>query len=159
MYCKNCGKYLENDAVYCDDCLKEINNESACEQNAQVDMGKVTDGLGKAIAGGVLGTVGLVLSILAFIFCVSAFIIAVELGYNEEYYNCYWLCITYAIACLPGLILGLIFGIKSIKLFFNAKRLGKKKPFPALFVGIESIACAACIGLLLLLTLVFFSFL
>lgn len=150
MYCKNCGKFIGNDADLCDECLakKEAFNAfsegkaadvqpteyqpSACGGRPANDASRQIK-LGKAIAAMILSEIG------AMLIYIGIFMLA---------------RISIIIGCIPS-VLGLIFGIQSIACFKATSRIKNGKRIPVLILGISSVAIT---GTMLLLA-VFFAFL
>ena len=148
MYCKKCGKFIGNDADLCDECLAKEQavfsefsepapetpapvyyQESAYNAGAQIK-------LGKSIAAAVL-------SYLGFLIIYIGFMIMAELasyGSDISVATAFVL-----IGCIPN-VLGLIFGIQSIKHFKATSMIRSGKRIPVLILGISSVVMAG-IGL------------
>ncbi len=164
MYqCRKCGKQLTYEAEYCSKCLEEINASKKASSSGEIkpkkQKGRVMDGFGPALTGTILGGIGFSLILISF-FVVAAAVSAViapndqikllqfmnpEVNYitRDVYQNLQvgaWLSWVFGlILIIPSLILG----IKSIMCFVNAKRKNRKKPIPALIIGIETVVGVA----------------
>ncbi len=146
MYCTRCGKEIDYEATICKECECELLMEEKARKEAKeaevvmVDYvsrepkGKVTDGLGKAIAASIVGGVGFIFSYMALIFVDLAII---------DYYtyeSLVGIAVFLSMLSIGAGIVSLIFGIKSIKFFINAKNQGRVKPIPTLVLGIAAVS-------------------
>ncbi len=180
MYCKYCGKFIETDAEVCPECLaqrseaqpekKEVVEQApaqAIEQPAPAPIevkeevsapapapvqatpvqavpvapapqqNTATAGLGKAITGAALAFVG-------FIFA----IVGMELSIIPEAG-----IILNLLFALPMSIIGLVFGVKSIKTFKQVCKEGGRKPIATLICGIAGVVFSGNALLFILLGL------
>ena len=150
MYqCRKCGKQLTYEAEYCSKCLEEINASKKATSSGEIkpkkQKGRVMDGFGPALTGAILGTVGFSL----IMFCLMAADLAVGTRRSFMQVSAWLLWVFGLILTIPSVILG----INSIKCFVNAKRKNRKKPIPALIIGIDTVATAAMASLYLLIAL------
>ncbi len=136
MYCRKCGKFIDYDAEYCIECrqveeqARQANVVPPVQPTYPIDNGSVTTGLGKAIASATLSFFGYVFSLLAFIFCIAYVSGGLSVGGATVFLT----------IALGFSITALIFGIQSVKVFVNEKNAGRKKPIPALVLGIFGIS-------------------
>lgn len=133
MYCNKCGKEIEYGTI-CDECaFEEFKKTRQAPQPVVVEPQQAEwkpssqnrmYGFGKALAGTIIGFIGIIISYIACI--VSA--IAPDLGMGV---------IFVAVACI---VLPLIFGISSIKTFKKRARTNCAKPIATLVLGITSLS-------------------
>ncbi|MBQ2717182.1 MAG: zinc ribbon domain-containing protein [Clostridia bacterium] len=187
MYCRNCGKKLDTEAEFCNECLAKFDDfgddgEEVVESKNEVEQ-TITDSTysyssqvayqpekrtqaqpeGSIMAGFGPALTGTILSIFGIVFIMVTFILSTSLGVCEIVTDAFiqnapansdvlyltidefnvlkgttWIMFLISLGLLiPSLILG----IKSIKTFVKAKREGlRKKPIPALAMGIETTA-------------------
>ena len=165
MYCKNCGKYIEYDAVYCDECKKiledndqkdhyfdDVNKPKQPTPEKKELEGSIKEGLKKGIIALVLAIVGAVFVgvAVAFISSFAEIYLAdhLSLVIEDSIYmpteflpmieNVPYLSLILGGVSLPFSIIGLLYGIQSIKVFIKAKKEGRKRPFPTLILGIAA---------------------
>lgn len=147
MYCKKCGKFIGNDSDYCDECsvketeaFEEFSEKKAEEVSPVYDYAPISaptyNGsdeikLGKAIAAAIWSEIGFVL-IYAAIMLLGAMVTTYD----------YTSVIVCAVLGLPMCILGLIFGIQSIKNFKATSQFRNGKRIPVLILGISSVVMA-----------------
>ena len=158
-FCSNCGKEHSNDAKFCTSCGKALTKQAPNQQQYQYFQPQhfanpqqtftqqpsllnqeevtVTYGLGKAIAGGVLATVGIILALCALILSVSSQYYNYYTGYYEIDVGCVAAAIVLSIAATPLSILSVIFSGTSIRNFNYAKENYHKYPVPTLVLGIN----------------------
>lgn len=173
MYCRKCGKWIDGDAQLCEDCRAESAKaeqaysapKSAAPENPYYNapayspapapaqpQTDATDSImysfGKALTSTILG-------IVSFIFaCVSYAGIAVAVTSSWAMY------VIMTIISLTGMIISFVFGPSSIKAFISQKNAGKKKPIPALVLGIIGTVWASIsalylsIGFIVLITVI-----
>ncbi len=201
MYCRNCGKKLDTEAEFCNECLAKFDDfgddgEEISESKSEVEQtitdstysysspatyqsenitqtqneGSIMAGFGLSLTGSILSAFGIMLVLFSFIFTVvagSSEIIAanlieqMEALYPESVFitqETYDVMIGMSwflwVLSLGLTIPSLIFGIKSIKRFAQARREGlRKKPIPAFALGIETTAVAGFCLFYALLTL------
>ena len=104
--------------------------------------------------------------LIAFILLDVAYLRVVEFDINKpaniDYYPGYLLTFvqTRNVLCyvsmplsIPFIIIGLIFGIKSLKLFFKAKKEGRVKPIPTVILGAEA-TLTAIVSFILILCII-----
>lgn len=158
MYCRKCGKWIDGDAQLCQDCQEDTKQneeffsapKTAAPENSNtytapnpapnpapaqpqyVDTGSVMYGFGKALTSTILGIVGFIFA------CVSYAGIAVA-GATSSW-ALYVVMTLFSVACT---VIALVFGPMSIKAFVTQKNAGKKKPIPALVLGIVGVVWAA----------------
>ena len=158
MYCKKCGKFIGNDSDYCDECsvketeaFEEFSEKKAEEvppvynyapTPAPTYNGSDEIKLGKAIAAAILSELGFFFIYFAIIWLGS--IVTVD-TYD------YTTVIICALAGISMSILGLIFGIQSIKNFKATSQFRNGKRIPVLILGISSVVLA---GISLFLTFI-----
>lgn len=164
MYCTQCGKQID-ERIICEDCLKKQQEEQ--EAHSQVDnentqpvfdsndqpsispVGNKKAGLTKAIIGTVLSVLSVIFTYVALSFLgVLAEAISMDTITMEVYETFIVISNIFAILSLPCSIIGLIFGIKSIKVFRHEKSTTGTKPIATLILGIVSTLYSS-IGLLL----------
>ncbi|MBQ7879667.1 MAG: hypothetical protein IJ317_03355 [Clostridia bacterium] len=150
MYCKQCGKFIGTDEDLCYDCKSAQRMEQrpveptpqpqqAYAQPAQPQAeraGSVMTGFGKALAGSIV-------SVVSFVFLLMGLIHS-AVGYAASAFLVWGMGVA-------GGVVSLIFGIQSIKCFKRESAADRKKPIPALVLGIETTVCAA-------ISLAYFSF-
>ena len=149
MYCKKCGKFIGNDSDFCDECAaeaKEVFSEFAENKTENVvpsepviNVAPVSEpvviapncevSLGKPIAATILSSIGC-------FFIYIGIILAGELAAYGEIDSVLGVMF---IGLIPS-ILGLIFGIQSIKHFKATSGIKSGKRIPVLILGIESVA-------------------
>ncbi len=149
MYCRKCGKFIDYDADICIECkqaeqqniantsiptspVQPIQSVQPVQPVQQVEEGSVKTGLGKGIAAVILAFFGYILAFAA----LGALGAAIELGGGAE------AGIVLFIMALGTSIPGFVLGLKSMLLFFSEKKAGRKKPIPALILGISGVALA-----------------
>lgn len=106
-----------------------------------VKPGSRKEGFGKALASTILGVIGFVFAMIAYFGCV--------VGAAED-----WVLgvgIMFMIFTCPLAIIGLVNGIRSIKVFSACKKEGKVKPIATLVLGINGVVYAALAILYVLL--------
>ena len=167
MFCKNCGKYIEYDSVYCDECKIKLeqteqkdhyfddtktNSQSSFSQQPIKQVGSVKDGLKSGIIGLIMAIIAGAIIGYALVFMVycAEFHFAEYLTF-EDYFSIIeyippelvtlfekmpYLSLIFGGISLPFSVIGLVFGVKSIKTFIKAKKDGRKKPIPTLVLGI-----------------------
>ena len=139
MYCKKCGKKIEYDSDVCYECQRDemlfgqSTNAGATKMPNAMDD-KIDKGTGKAIASVILGATGAELSIVAYALIILLF--ALTLGRLSAVME----CILIISGGLVTSILGLVFGIKSIKKFIKVKNEYGVKPVATLVLGIAGTA-------------------
>lgn len=174
MYCSKCGKQIDYDAEVCNECAEQevAARDSEPTPTENQPTGSRKEGFGRSLASTILGAVGFILSMLAITFAILAagnllieysesLGVAVPIEAYEllgESATFITLAIVFSIFTLGVSIPGMIFGIKSMKVFFKAKREGKVKPIATLVLGIcgmvASICAIAFVQLTLLLCLI-----
>ena len=167
MFCKNCGKYIEYDSVYCDECKIKLeqteqkdhyfddtktNSQSSFSQQPIKQVGSVKDGLKSGIIGLIMAIIAGAIIGYALVFMVycAEFHFAEYLTF-EDYFSIIeyippelvtlfekmpYLSLIFGGISLPFSVIGLVFGVKSIKTFIKAKKEDRKKPIPTLILGI-----------------------
>lgn len=154
MYCKNCGKFIGNDADLCEDCEtkdkavdevvfsefpeKEETKTPVYPKAEPCDSGMEVS-LGKPIAAIVLSTVG-------FFMIYLGLILVAQLMYYDDVTT----SIVFMFLGLVPSILGLIFGIQSIKHFKATAEIKSGKRIPVLILGISAVVTAG-VGLFIAL--------
>ncbi len=205
MYCRNCGKKLDTDAEFCNECLAKFDDfsddgEEISENKSEVEQtitdstysysshatyqpekrtpsqkeGSIMAGFGPALTGTILSVVGFIFVLIAFVMgtmvAASEIVPGDAISYYETLYpdtvflakemiqplkSAGWF---FWISGIAMTIISLILGIKSIKLFVNARREGlRKKPIPALAIGIETVIMAGIAIFYALLALIVLS--
>ena len=127
MYCQKCGKFVEGDADLCENCRQAPTYAPTTVILPQ----PVNNGFKKALASTIVSTCGGMLMIIGSFFCTFSDFILTVLG------------ILFLSAALAAYILGLIWGIQSIKKFAELKRAGFQKPVATLVLGIVGVAIVA----------------
>lgn len=168
MFCRKCGRLLEEDSTICPDCdvasveaveFSPVGADVVSGVNAPVNKGSRKAGLGLGIAAAVLGFVGFIFTYFAVMYMAG---IAMELdSYAYSYYGgiaeeeLLAMCVgglfvgVLGLACvIPALILGIISLVRAIK----QKKRGQVLPIPALALGIAACVFAALAVLMFLLS-------
>ena len=112
MYCSNCGKKLDEGAVFCSGCGSKIGEIQVANASSEVVLGK-----GKSIASLVLGIVGVLLGLLYL-----AASLSIDDTYLVDIYESYAFRFGYAIG---SVLLPIICAIVGLCLALSAR--GKKK--------------------------------
>ncbi|MBE5747818.1 MAG: hypothetical protein E7352_06585 [Clostridiales bacterium] len=176
MYCRNCGKWIDDDAELCVDC-KETNDffsEEPSEEPSSVARGTSVGhavegsrktGLGKALTATILSAISYFLIMFAAGLILGALEECEEYGYYYEfssmiefleYIEMYEITLFFLLAPIGMSIPALIMGILSIVCFKREKNAGRVKPIPTLILGIVGLVLAALVlflGLILLMCL------
>lgn len=147
MYCKNCGKKIEYDANVCYECQRDeilfgqSVNAVETHKNTEpcsIKEEKIDTGIGKAIAGVILGGMGLFSSWFAFMFAMVA---SMSSGFFGDIYAVERvLAIVFAIIGIVPSIIGIVFGLKSIRRFIKIKNESDERPVATLVLGIVGTA-------------------
>ena len=143
MYCKKCGKFIDGDADICDDCYTlDVFGDDGKEKEIQaVEVTPVGNfSLAKPITAIVLSNIGFY--IVYFGIMLMSELLTYEL--YSQIGGAVALALVGAVPC----IVGLVFGIQSIKLFKTEVTASKGKRIPTLIMGIVSVVTSAS-GLLL----------
>ena len=142
MYCNKCGKYISQ-GTKCDDCARAEYYASQSQQtnynysntssysrpnyNCEPEPKNRMYGFGKALTSTILGFVG-------YIWTYVSFVLSVDLYYGIEES-----AIVLSLMALPFIIIPIIFGISSIKVFMRRKATCAK-PIPTLILGIAGLS-------------------
>ncbi len=195
MYCRRCGKYIESESLFCEECLEKENvakKEDVAvfsKQNTQEniedkkaeelkDKGKITTGLVKSIVGFVLAYFGtaifafasVVIEEMAIFSCLGEVYELAEISGLFEDLSIFGTAISHGswtsillvfLALLVSgamFVVATIFGLLSIRCFFQEKKEGRKKPIPTLVIGAVTLADSVpallgCISSILILFL------
>ena len=139
MYCKKCGKKIEYDSDVCYECQRDemLFGQSAnvveTPKNTEpcsIKEEKIDAGIGKAIAGVILGGMGFFSSIWAFMFAMVA---SISSGFYRDIYAVERvLAIVFAIIGIVPSIMGFVFGLKSIRRFIKIKNESDERPVATL---------------------------
>lgn len=166
MYCTKCGKLIDGDASLCPECEAKAKAkveadsapQSATAQNTTVytappqpapqqtsvdPTNSVMYGFGKALTSTILGLIGYFFAIIAYYGSIGS-----GMAVRESSIVLYVLM---TLLSIPFFILSIIFGPKSIKAFVAQKNAGKKKPIPALVLGIVGTVFAGLTAVYVLL--------
>lgn len=152
MYCRNCGKFIENDSDYCTDCApKEAPVEAVSVEEPVAEPvvetvedaepvqpkkeGKVMDGFGPALTSTILGIVAFSIAYVAYLFFTMDGILSIN-SYGGPTILMIVMGVIFTIVAIALAIPSLVMGIKSIKLFKSAVANNRAKPIPALILGI-----------------------
>ena len=130
MYCKKCGKFVEGESDLCENCRQA----PTYAQTTVIPPQPVNNGFKKALASTIVSEGGGMLMVIGLFFCNFSEFILTVLGI---------LGILFLSAALAAYILGLIWGIQSIKKFAELKRAGFQKPVATLVLGIVGVAIVA----------------
>ena len=174
-YCRRCGKQIETNAEYCEECRnqsiygnggttqqqsRDYRPEQSYQQQSyqqqpcgrqdsrpEENNGRM-DGFGKALASTILGAVATVLVFICY------YIIGVSFAGSLGVFGS--VALLFAIlgfvpACIATSIISIVCGIKSIKTFANSKNNGRAKPIATLILGINGLADGALSAFLMLL--------
>ena len=141
MYCYKCGKYTETDETLCPECKAQQNQaqpQVVVPAQTTEQITNVKAPTNKAgIIGLVMGIVALILTLVAFVFADLGVIMMDEAGYMASV-----VALVMQIVAVAPIVLGLVFGVKGIKNFKKAGRLGTKRPIPGFVMGIAGIPAA-----------------
>ena len=145
MYCYKCGKYTETDETLCPECKAQQNQaqpQVVVPAQTTEQITNVKAPTNKAgIIGLVMGIVALILTLVAFVFA-DLGVIMMEEGGDEAGYMASVVALVMQIAAVAPIVLSLVFGVKGIKNFKKAGRLGTKRPIPGFVMGIAGIPAA-----------------
>ena len=139
MYCKNCGKEVDNNEIYCSDCKQKLekNNFQVRDVKPIQDekkSGSITSGLKDSIISLVKGIIIFIISCATYFFLLVTFIdFVLEVGFS---------LVAGAILAIVFVVLSckvIISGAKSIKHFKNECFWDRVKPVPTLVVGIATL--------------------
>ena len=147
MYCYKCGKYVETDDTLCPDCKQKQAQEQA-ELKVVVTEQTATTAVQPNGPSNKAGIVGLVMSMVSITLTIIAVVCAaVGIGLAEEAYADYEaaygvaaLAIVLQLAATAFIVLAIVYGVKGIKNFKLACRLGTKKPLPGFIMGIAGLS-------------------
>ena len=154
MYCRRCGKKMEYEGDICNECnsfdsffeapkqetpqvtytQNTYSQSSYSQPSKPAQRGSVMEGFKKALAATIMAVFA------SAFFMVACEIVSASGNYIEETMST---CIPLFIIALGLSIPSLIMGIASIKLFKEQKELGRKKPIPALILGINAVVNSA----------------
>ena len=142
MYCYKCGKYTETDETLCPECKAQQNQaqpQVVVPAQTTEQITNVKAPTNKAgIIGLVMGIVALILTLVAFVFAdLGVIMMEEEAGYMASV-----VALVMQIAAVAPIVLGLVFGVKGIKNFKKAGKLGTKRPIPGFVMGIAGIPAA-----------------
>lgn len=158
MYCRKCGKMVEDDKELCVDCqeMDVFFGDEQAKASEKVETvapkleGSRKTGMAKGLVGTILGAVAY------FIACVGFGLIsgALEVVEEEAYLydsveqvlkelNLYGGTVFCAVVPLLMFVPSLVLGILSISCFKCEKNAGRVKPIPTLVLGIVSVVLAA----------------
>ena len=154
MYCRNCGKEIDYVAPICKECEEKerlLRGLAASKAQAEkpAQTGDRKEGFSKALASTIIGAVAFFISMVVMVMLLAA-------AEEFQYYDVSGItttCTVLSVLTLGGSIPALIFGIKSIKCFINAKNEGRIKPIPTLVCGIVGVVLS---GLTILYSLLAF---
>ena len=170
MYCRKCGKQIDYDSENCKECQEmetffsapeiepkfEVREEPrpqytqpqyAYTQPRQPLPGNKKEGFGKALTSTILGSIGIVVALIAYVCLLAA--MDYDYYYDYYYYDSYYyesmisVGVIFMLMSLGLAIPSLILGIKSMSCFFKQKREGKVKPVATLVLGIVGVATSA----------------
>lgn len=172
-YCRKCGKKIENDDGYCEECRNrdlifgsyETSGQSPREEEpstsgqekedekeqcvvpAQVTEEKPDEPTGRMDGFGFALTSAILGTVaLGMLMCVFQLIL-LAIGSGSNYGAAAIVTIPFAvigiILSIPPAIIGLVFGIKSIKTFAANKRSGRALPIATLVLGIYGVVNTA----------------
>lgn len=142
MYCRKCGRQVADDQPLCEECRRQETGVSEIKPE-EVNTNRMY-GFTKALVGTILGVAAYIFSTVACLIVDSAYISAVSGG--SVYYNFTSLVNTswaMMIISIPMLIIAMVFGVKSIKMFNRIKQQGGVKPIPAFVLGIVAVVSSA----------------
>ena len=145
MYCKNCGKEVENGELCLDCQQKQLANIQEMETTTE-QKPKNTANLGGGIASVILSGSGCAFGVLAFIYVFMLLMIVVQVKGQEVQMSLQMtlqimlpVVIAFVVMGIVFSIIGLIKGISSIKSFKNSNKQGAI-PVLTLIFGIEGTA-------------------
>ncbi len=175
MYCRNCGKWIDDDAELCVDCKEtsDFFSEEPSEEPSSVargtSVGQAVEGsrktgLGKALTATILSAISYFLIMFAAGLILGAleeyeeYVYYYEFSMIEflEYIEIYEITLFCLLAPIGMSIPALIMGILSIVCFKREKNAGRVKPIVTLILGIVGLVLAALViflGLILLMCL------
>lgn len=145
-YCRKCGKKIETEDTLCDDCRNaELIFGEAASPGRPADAGSRMDGFPKALISAILG--GTALVVMLIFLMMSAEYRVIGGGWTDEAIALFVLGIIFAVG---GIIVAVIFGVKSIAKFVDSKRRGKVRPIATLVCGIGGCVASAATTVYLL---------
>lgn len=166
-YCTRCGKPVQTEGDLCEDCRNaelifgEFSTPRSPETPAAppaseapavpvdpADPGTRMDGFPKALTSVILGVVSFILSIVSYVMTGLGM-----MGWRIVF------PILFLLLSVGGVVVSVIFGVKSIMKFADSKRRGKIKPIATLVCGICGCASSGLAALYLFLDLLFLAML
>ena len=164
MYCRICGKFMDNDVeIYCDDCKKMLENDQARNKNKEETgrairkEGSAKEGIKKAIFSSVFAVAGFIFAVIGMSFF---FALLLQKGYvpditkASEFLAWESTGIVFTALATPLAIIGTLFGVQSIKTFKKAKKEIKVKPIATFILGILGLILNAVVLLLIFIALI-----
>ena len=154
MFCRFCGKELQEDASFCGNCGAAVEKEAVAEtffaEEKPLPIGNPRMlGFGRALTGTILSFVGMIF------FCIACALITGAESYDYFYGRNYiyeedlFASLAFVMGAIALGVISVVFGVKSIKTF---KKAQGPKPIPTLVLGIASLAegasCLLCNAIL-----------
>lgn len=150
-YCKKCGKWIASENGLCDDCRNaelifgEFSTPASPEvpfapaaPAAPADPGTRMDGFPKALTSVIVGVASFIILLVFYMLA------AVSLGASGgDVDTAIALLVVGSLLAVAGIVVSVIFGVKSIMKFVDSKRRGKIKPIATLVCGICGCAASA----------------
>ncbi len=151
-YCKKCGKWIASENGLCDDCRNaelifgefstpaspEVPFAPAAPVAPATDPGTRMDGFPKALTSVIVGVASLIILLVFYKLA------AVSLGASGgDVDTAIALLVIGSLLAVAGIVVSVIFGVKSIMKFVDSKRRGKIKPIATLVCGICGCAASA----------------
>ena len=139
MYCKKCGKELDQEAELCEECKAKEAEAPVAETPAQpvapapaADYNPRMEGFKPALTGAIFATVAVIVAAIASALLYSGWFGAI-------------IGILFLAAAVVLAVPALILGIRSIKVFVNQKNAGQPVPIATLILGIAT--CCEVVGI------------
>ena len=157
MYCRKCGKMVEDDKELCVDCqeMDVFFGDEPKAENVKAETvapkleGSRKTGMAKGLVGTILGAVAYFIACIGFGLISGALEVVEEEAYlysvEEVLKELNLYGVTAFCGTLPLLMFvpSLVLGILSISCFKREKNAGRVKPIPTLVLGIVSVVLAA----------------
>lgn len=138
MYCKNCGKELDQETELCEECKAKEAESPAADYNPRME------GFKPALWGAIFATVSVIVAAIGGVLLYSGWLGAI-------------IGLLFIAAAITLAVPALILGIRSIKVFVHQKNAGQKVPIATLILGIAT--CCEVVGIAVTVLTSFFGWL
>ena len=146
-YCRKCGRRIETEDELCENCRNaELIFGEAPFSEKPVDRGNRMDGFPKALASIILGVAAIVIAV------VNMALIGIVLA-GGGVGSAIGLGVFGILLSLSGIVVSIIFGVKSIVKFVDSTRRGKIKPIATLVCGICGCVASAIAVIYVIVTI------